>query len=373
MSRLSLIASLLCLACLAPHAQASDGDAGAAIAAATGFSAVRLSPDGEYVAAIVRTPNQPQARNLVTMRLADSRISVLTGYADIDVSWFAWASDTHLLFGTESRSDRPGQPARYRGAFSINREGDGGTMIERARAKRMSFLARVPGDRNGVLITRPGKHPGGVDVFRLDLKRGATKKIVDSGHEISYWVPDNLGRVRAAVGRSAGDRDGRERLLYQPVDSDEWRELLEFDASEFRLLAFQADNRRLIAASRIGREHFALLEFDPDNLRSGRVLVEEAGYDVYGAGNGALTQSRTGHLVSYRYVSDRPRIVYFDRRWEGRQTAIDEVLPDSVNSIVDFGDDERKLLVLSSGGRGGDYYIFDDIVRQLKFLVASAD
>ena len=360
---------LLC--CLAPGAWASDATE-MPVPGKSGFSEVRLSPDGEYVAAIVHTPNHPLARNLVTMRLADGRIKAITAYSDIDVSWFAWVSDTRLLFSTETRPEQSGEPARYRGAFVIGRDGDGGSMIERARGRRLSFLARVPRDQNGVLITRPGRKPGHIDVSRLDLKRGGTKKVVADDHDATHWLPDNAGRVRAAIGQAADA--GREALLYQAVDGQEWDVLLEFDAGEFRPLAFHADNRRLIAVSRIGRQRFVLLEFEPDNLRSGSVLVDDPASDVFGAGNGTLTQSRTGHLVSYRYQGDRLRIVYFDRRWEGRQTTIDEALPGAVNTIVDFSDDERKLLVLSSSASGrGDYYIFDDIVRQLKFLVAQAE
>ncbi|MCZ6559310.1 MAG: hypothetical protein O6931_00275, partial [Gammaproteobacteria bacterium] len=93
------------------------------------FSNVRMSPDGLYVAAIARTPAQPDGQNLIVMQLADRSVKVLTGYKDDEVTRFWWVNDKRLLFELTRDSESPTKSADYLGTYAINRDGSRGTRI----------------------------------------------------------------------------------------------------------------------------------------------------------------------------------------------------------------------------------------------------
>ncbi|MCZ6717215.1 MAG: hypothetical protein O6946_09150, partial [Gammaproteobacteria bacterium] len=91
------------------------------------FHNVRMSPDGLYVAAIARTPAQPDTPNLIVMNLGDRSVKVLTGYDEDEVTRFWWVNDERLVFRITRDSESRTTSADYNGTFAINRDGSRGT------------------------------------------------------------------------------------------------------------------------------------------------------------------------------------------------------------------------------------------------------
>ena len=117
----------------------------------------------------------------------------------------------------------------------------------------------------------------------------------------------------------------------------DWKPVLEFDLQELDVLGFQSGDRRLIVASRIGRERFALLELDPETGRYSTPLVEDAEYDVYHRGTSYLARASDGRPLFYQYMADKPRTVFFDKGWRERQAAIDATLKDTGRATLLVG------------------------------------
>lgn len=364
--------------------------AGLGWSVAFGLDRVQLSPDGLFVAAVTEVPAQPGAKNLVTMRLSDGLARAITGFSDSDVSHFFWANEERLIFSTDKESDETGQARHYRGSYTILREGTDGRKLYHHRARRSAagqagpgtppqLLHRLPTDRKNVLIVRTDPASIYPEVFLLDVERPRSKRVVASEFQITRWLTDHAGNVRAAVAQGTDQLDGRERLLYRDEPDGNWRQVATYAVGELSLLAFYVDNRSLIVLDRIGqdstdtRQGLYLIDANGDKVR---LLVSNPDYSVGNLSGGAagLKQTGQGHLIYYQYMAERLRTVYFDPRWSARQDLIDEALADTVNTIIDWSDDERQLLVVARDENNvGEYYLFDTTQQELRYLESPAD
>ncbi|MBT8137338.1 MAG: hypothetical protein KJO54_10035 [Gammaproteobacteria bacterium] len=343
--------------------------------ASTGL--VRMAPDGEYIAATVELEQFPGVRNLVTMQLADGSAQAVTGFADSHVSSFFWANDDRLVFSVE-KSDDNGNGI-YLGSYTILRDGSGGLKLQERLRRRAagklstgsppSLLHRLPTNWNSVLISRTEPTAVLPEVFQLDAATGRMRRVVGSQYSITEWIADNQGAVRAAVDRGADVLDGSNRLLYRDSADDEWRKLLDFSDERMQVLGFHADNRRLIVLARGELGGKALHYLNPTG-ELGERLLSDSDFDLANRdGAAGLVQTARGDIMYYQYFADTVRTIYFDSRWESRQQVIDEALSGSVNTIIDWSDDERQALVTAVAPDGSvDYYLFDTTFRELKFL-----
>ncbi len=93
------------------------------------FHNVRMSPDGLYVAAIARTPAQPDGQNLIVMNLSDRSVKVLTGYPEDEVTRFWWVTDQRLVFMLNRDFESRAKTADYLGTYAIDRDGSHGRRI----------------------------------------------------------------------------------------------------------------------------------------------------------------------------------------------------------------------------------------------------
>ncbi|NND59334.1 MAG: hypothetical protein HKN49_03620 [Gammaproteobacteria bacterium] len=333
---------------------------------------VTLSPDGAFVAVLLTTPTpESQSSNLATIDLASDTAYLLTGYSDMTVRWYAWASDQRLLFAT-GRAAAGGSGAEYRGSLAINRDGSGATRLDSPRSgQSLSFLARVPADPAHVLLLRRQVDSDKQEVLRFNLARRSFRKVAESDSSVTGWLADHQGELRIALAHDANT--GQRRLRYRQDESQAFADTLDLSANAIRPLAFHGDNRSLIAAIRRDKANYAIVRADPLSGKLHEALVAERGVDVWSAQHSRLFQTVRGLPVYYRYRGpDGIRQVFFDPRWQMRQDAIDDAISGD-NMIAAASDDERRLLVRSSSDDGNDYYLYDTVAGELRFLLSLTD
>ncbi|MDH3646981.1 MAG: hypothetical protein OER80_09425 [Gammaproteobacteria bacterium] len=341
---------------------------------------VRLSPDGKYVVAVTRGATPGSSRNLLTMRLSDGFAKAITGYTGTDVRSFFWANDERLIFGVDRKSEDAGAP-EYRGSYTILRDGTGGRKLLERRLRRRSpeqlisgsppqLLHRLPTDWKSVLVSSITAASAFPEVYLLDVDSGRLKRVVANEHSISRWITDNAGIVRAAIDKGDDVLDGRQRLWYRDLPDQVWDIATTYSENELSVLAFHAGNRRLIVTARTAHGFKALRYMSPTG-ELGEVILFDPVYDIGDLSGGAvgLKQTDQGRVVYYQYMADAITTVYFDPRWEARQVIIDEALADTTNTVIDWSDDERRLLVVARGDDSpGDYYLFETTEQKLKFI-----
>jgi dipeptidyl aminopeptidase/acylaminoacyl peptidase len=351
------------------------------------FDNVLLSPSGRYLATITRLKPLPEARNIVVFDVDEAEARTITGYDRSDVDWFFWAGDERLVFKLDRDYDALGGQNRFLGIYGVDRDGGGGMRLDDPEVRRgTSVIPRiVPGLREHVdrvagarpsaselLVTRRDPRTPLPEVYRLDLERGGLTRVAANAHEVRKWVADNDGEVRAAIGPAPGSDPLRQVLWYRDDSERDWKAILEFDLQDLDVLGFQRGDKRLLVASRIGRDRFALFELNPHTGALGEPLVEDPEYDVYQRSSSYLARAADGKPLFYQYVADKPRTIFFDDEWRERQSVIDGTLRDTVNTIVGWSENERRFLVYSwSDRQPGRYYLYEPAEKRLEELLSS--
>ena len=344
------------------------------------FAALRLSPNGEWMAAI--GPYEGR-RNLFTMRLSDRKAARLTSLTskgreqdNRDIAFFYWANDERLIFGLDADGNESYS------LFAVNRDGTGQRELFRGNRGIVLFptytrmLDRLRGDPDHILVTNNERSKFYPDVFRLNIYNGRMSRVETNPGYFQYWMTDWDGNVRFAVGhpdsRGRALEDGellRQLSYYRPAPDAEWQVVYathEFDGPVFRPVAFAADNKSLYVATNEGRDTTALYAFDPETGQLGELIVADDRADI-GAGLVISLKDRRPLWVSWQY--ELPEKVMLDEEFAALQATIDGAFPDHVNRIASMSEDEGRMLIYSGNDRDpGTYYLYDKAAGTIEYF-----
>ncbi|MFB3064417.1 MAG: hypothetical protein ACE1ZL_06945, partial [Gammaproteobacteria bacterium] len=239
------------------------------------FSNVRMSPDGLFIAAIARTPAQPDGQNLIVMDLSDRSVKVLTGYPEDEVTRFWWVTDERLVFMVDRDYESRTKSAEYLGTYAINRDGSRGRQIHEpfegdqrgGRSIGGAGTGRIGGfgiredfqvldvwwsNPDYILVQKINQRFRFPDVYKVNVNTGHMRKLTINDNDILDWHVDYNGQPR--VGYSTGaDRDDQVYdILYRPENSKEWKSIVSGTEGDISIHGFDQDNRHVFLSSRNG-------------------------------------------------------------------------------------------------------------------------
>ncbi|HYC71045.1 MAG TPA: S9 family peptidase [Opitutaceae bacterium] len=344
------------------------------LARAPRIAAAALSPDGEYIAFLSERSGR------TTLFISDLLERTGTVYVEPghlaaredgpakETKRFQWISDRRLAFTTAiwdyytvgtSAVDRDGRDWVALSGYEVDQTGRGKVFnaveILHAFADRdASVLMADRSDR----LSRP-------HVARVNTRTGSIRRVVTNPGNVTAWVPDREGFIRAGV-TSQKEKVG---VIYREKEGDEWRALpaldeargeafpLGFDAAGLLYLSALTDNRR-----------WGIYTYDLTAEKLEGPVLAEALHDIVPPGRtpvfygvplvGPIFSGKDGSLIGVRFVTDAPRVVWFDPEFAALQNAVDELLPGKSNLITSRTKDDGKLLILSFADRSpGTYYI----------------
>ncbi len=345
------------------------------------FAAVRLSPNGEWLAAI--GPYEGR-RNLFSMRLEDRKAARLTGFKSsgresnqADIASFFWANDERLIFSIDASGNESYS------LFAVNRDGTKQSVLFKGDRGILLFptytqlLDRLPHDHDHILVLNNERNKYHPDVFRLNIYDGKMVRVETNPGHIDRWMVDRDGQVRFAVG--APDSRGRaleedeplkQLSYYRPAPGAEWQVVHSthyFDGPHFEPLAFAADNKSIYVATNEGRDTTALYTFNPETGQLGDLIVADKRADL-GSGLRISRKDYRPLWVSWQY--ELPEQAMLDEEFAALQATLDASFPDNVNSITSMSMDEKRMLIFSDSDRDpGTYYLYDKDAGTIEFLL----
>ena len=349
------------------------------------FAALRLSPSGEWLAAL--GPYEGR-RNLFTMRLSDKASARLTSFAskgrdqdNRDVAFFFWANDERLIFGLDSAGNESFS------LYAVNRDGtEGRTLVQGSTGivlfpTNTRLLSRLDHDPEHLLVTNNERNKFYPDVFRLNIYTGKMTRVeTNPGHIQGYGV-DWDGKVRIAVGHPDATgrafREGellKQNLYYRATPDSDWKIVHSthyFDGAYFQPLAFAADNKTLYVATNDDRDTVALYTFDPETGELGDLILADDRADLAGEniGSGLRLSPRDHRPLWVAWQYERPEKVMLDEEFAALQASIDGAFPGNVNSITSISQDENRAIIYSGSDRDpGTYYLYDKSTGTIEFF-----
>lgn len=316
------------------------------------YTNVSVSPSGKYLAALAPLPGQENDRQNIVVLKADNLQDgeFITAVERGDVLGYTWANDDRLLFtvdadGTESY-----------GLYGVDRTGGGvdELVIPQVGAgglRSAQIMDVLEAEEDNILITYNKRLAWAPDVFKMNVNTGDTLPVARNSGNVSTWIADHDGNVRAAVAV-----DGIERKLRYRETDGEWQtlETYTFPFKEtISPVAFAYDNERLIVHSTVGDDTASLRYYDPKEKKLGEVIYNRDDVDV----GGPIMSDAQEKVIGATYTADKPHIVYFDEREQQLYSAFERQFPDRFVSMSSWSDDEKsRIYLVSSDTDPGTYF-----------------
>jgi dipeptidyl aminopeptidase/acylaminoacyl peptidase len=337
------------------------------------YSQMAMSPDGKKLAALAPLNGRD---NLVVIDMQNRTSAPLTNLDYVDVADFLWLNDQRLFFRTADRQLETGSQQRYSGYFAIDSDGSQVRNLAPDRKRLRVFSAARDG--SGDLIV--GKTEGRSDsetVLRINTRTGRSSTLTfKNPGDVTAWALDRRGAVRAAQRlepREAPDKPRRQTLWFRQGGDDDWQQISEpADArASIRPLAFEGDGQSLIVAARGGKDLTALYRYDIAQKKLGALLHEHPWLDM---GSDLIRHPVTGDVLGVKYSAEMPGVHWFDARHAEMQRALNQALPNTVNTLSPGRDDAPFLVVFAqSATDAGTYYLFDTQKLTLEKIAATRD
>ena len=322
-----------------------------------------LAPDGKHVAFLARNSGRlnvfVQALDAAGAPTGDAK--ALTSESARDVSSFFWKGDDHVVYAKDSGGDENFH------VLSVRIDGAGAgkdlTPYDGVRAEIIDDLKDVDGH---MLVAHNKRDKKVFDVFRVDVATGEATLIAENPGNITGWVTDHDGKLRAAV-----TSDGvNSALLYRDDESQPFRTIVTTDFREaVDPFFFTFDNRRLYVNSNRGRDKKAIFEFDPKTGKEGRLIYENAQVDAW-----QLDYSRKRKVLT--------EVAYAD--WKTQHKALDPetaaIYADLAKQLAGYDvslgagtkDESRYIVAAYSDRSRGKTYIYDVKKKALTLVAESA-
>jgi dipeptidyl aminopeptidase/acylaminoacyl peptidase len=312
------------------------------------YAQLKLSPDGRYVAAIVR--GQPHDR-LAILEVETKKGRPVTNFADADVLEFYWTNNRRLLLRVGDVY-KAAEEARLGGWYAVDVDGANLEFLA-SPAARLRYLAPDPAGGDDIVIAGVWRQ-GQLEAHRLNTRSRKMKLLTWDGlANAQRWWPDRRGVIRLAHTYERGT----ETIWYRPTEGQPWQRLEEAAEGmlKFRPLAFDFDNRTLYVASR-EEDKAAIHRYDFDKRQIGERLARHLDVDM-----GQLIFSQAKHkLVGIAYDAEKPGVVWLDEHLARLQQMVDRALPDTVNALSVADQNPKWALVAAQSDTSPvTFYLLD--------------
>jgi dipeptidyl aminopeptidase/acylaminoacyl peptidase len=313
----------------------------------------RISPNGEMI--LFRAPHMGRM-NVFVQKLEDTSATPITHETERSIYDAIWESDNRIIYTKDLGGDENTH------ILSVKPDGSGlvdHTPFAKVRSEIVDILEDRPDE---LLIQNNKRNPQIFDVYLLNTATNNLKMVAENPGNITGWITDHEGKIRAAV-----TTDGvNTSLLYRDTEKDKFKTVITTNFKEtLSPILFTFDNKNLYCLSNLGRDKTAVVEFDPKSAKEVKVVYENPDADIIDLGYSKLRKVLT---VAF-YETDKLQKHFLDSIAQQVDNKISLQIPDYVFQITRKSKDEKKLLVYAQSDRYfGGYYLYDVTSGEFKKL-----
>ena len=304
----------------------------------------RISPNGQMI--IYRAPLSGRM-NVFVQKLGDTTAVAITHETQRSIYDAFWESDDRIIYTKDQGGDENTH------VLSVKPDGSGlvdHTPFEKVQASVVDILEDRPDE---LLIQHNQRNKQIFDVYLLNAKTGEMKMVAENPGNITGWITDHDGKIRAAV-----TSDGvNTSLLYRNSENDKFKTVITTNFKEtLNPVLFTFDNKNLYCISNLGRDKMALVEFDPSTAKEVKVIYENQDADISGVDYSKLRKV----LTEVYYETDKVEKHFLDAETEQIDSKIKTQIPNYSFQITRKSKDETKLLAYATSDRYfGGYFLYD--------------
>jgi dipeptidyl aminopeptidase/acylaminoacyl peptidase len=318
----------------------------------------KISPNGEYLSFLM--PWQHRL-NIYIQKIGQGHATRITESTQRDITDYLWANDRRLVY----LMDRNGDENFH--AYGVNLDGSNFKESTPFENVKVQIIDELEDSADEILIGMNRRNPKVFDAYRLNVFTGELKLVGDNPGNISTWLPDNVGRVRAAVA-SDGIND---TLLYRQTENDPFRAVVTTNFKNTLIpLSFTFDNQYLYVSSNLDRDKQAIYRYDVINGKLLDLIYEHPEVDV-----DILLRSKARKVITgVSFSTDKRHYHFFDKTRQKMQESLERLLP-GYEVVAGHGGrnleskDETRVIVRTSSDRSvGAYYLYNRVDGELKKL-----
>jgi dipeptidyl aminopeptidase/acylaminoacyl peptidase len=327
------------------------------------ISKPKLSPNGEWILAMIRKAGKP---TLGLLAVKSDEIRLLATPPGTDLVSYRWAGNGKILISVGKNTpwlddeifvtrllayDIAAREGKFVGKVEEGAEGDDILYVDPDGAWMLLSIQKNIFD-----------YPS---VYRVDLDTLKMKQVVNSRGDVWEWYADARGTVRAGIGFTYK----KWSLVYRRTEQDKFKTAgsARYDdrKASLGLLRFtlESDDGYILSDEATGRE--ALYRFNYATMKRGELVYESPTNDI----SDALLSEDGSQVRAAYYTDERDRVAWFDPKMKTLQEQLDKSVPGREAWIVSRSRDDSMMLVLvTSGNDPGIYYYFqpdEGVMRKL--------
>jgi dipeptidyl aminopeptidase/acylaminoacyl peptidase len=381
-----LLAIVSCVAVHVRPAKAADAVDLGMFVRRDAFTDIKLSPDGEFLAATVQREDRT---GLVVLSRKDNRVvSAASLGKNNHVADFWWVNPERVMFSVAQKLGSLDLPQLTGELYAMNADGSKkenllgyrvenegpGTRIQPKKAEAVAgFLVDTlpDDDRNVVVMVRPFGDLSYTRAEKMDVYSGRRVLLARAPVQESDFLTDAAGIVRFAYGRTSSNAN---QLYYREGDGKEWQRINdEMDTARVEIpLGFGTDQRVAYLSIEQPDGTDAIVAMDVGTGQRKDVL-RNANVDP-----DAVLSSLDGKGVPTAAVffDGKPSVVPLDPQHGDARLlrALQETFPGEFVEVTSTTRDGKLALVQVSSDRNpGDFYIFDVAARKMDYLLSRRD
>jgi len=316
-------------------------------------SRFQISPAGDQISYLAPWNNR---MNVHVQKIGSGTATRITSVTDRDISGYFWKNNNTLIYVRDFGGD---ENFHLFVATTDGKKDKDLTPYPNVRVQITDPLEDFPDE---VLVEMNKENPELFDVYRLNLKTGDLKLVAKNPGNVSGWVTDHTGAIRAAV-----TTDGvSTSLLVRDSPDGEFRKLLEND---FRVttspLFFTFDNKNLYVTTNFERDKQVIALLDISTGKEIEVLYEHPEVDV----SDLMYSRHRKVLTMIGYETSKYEYRFLDGETKEMFSKLQEQLNDYQISIAGSDTAESKFIVRTYSDRSlGSAYLYEKATNKLTKL-----
>ncbi len=318
-------------------------------------TAFSISPSGTHLAYLSPYENR---QNIHVRNINKGNIERLTDVTDRDLSGFFWVSDDQIVYTRDYDGDENFS------LFSANIHTKEVINLTPFEGVRVQVIDTLYNDDDHILISMNKRVAQIFDPYKLNIKTGDLQMVAENPGNISSWITDHEGAVRAAVSTDGVNHN----LLYREEAVGDFMSVVSTSFKDTLHPAFfDFENKHLAyAISNLGRDKMALVKID---MRSGEeleVVYQHPDVDVSNISYSKLRKV----LTTVSFVTWKKDFHFIDETVKTLYLDIQSKLTDCEVVITSCDKKEQVFLVRTYSDRSlGAYYIYRAATSELEKLV----
>lgn len=310
----------------------------------------QISPDGKYISYLAPFNDR---LNIFVQQLGSDDAKRITEVTERDLYNYFWGNDSTIIYLRDNAGDENFH------FYSVNIESGINKDLTPFDGVRANLVDKLEDFDSEILIEMNKRNPEVFDVYRMNFETGEMNMTAENPGNISGWVTDHDGRVRAAL-----TTDGvNTSFLFRETEQDKWKTVITTDFKESIMpLFFTFDNEYLYASSNIGRDKSAIIKYDIKNAVELEVIFEHPEVDVNSLGY----SKKRKVLTAVSFDTWKRERVFLDEETGKIFKRLEEELGNYDIFIADKDDNEEKFIVRTYSDRSlGANFIYDKTTDKL--------